>query len=821
MSMKPREVQELITKSLMSVIHEGQVFEIRILDNKRLVSGYFDYEHIGQAAAAVVPYDGRVSGIYWTLNPVMPALISRAYNRLKERAKVTTSDDQILRRVWLPIDIDAERPSGISSSDDEHNAALAKAGDIRSFLTDLGFPQPISADSGNGAHLLYRIDLPNDDDSARLVEQCLKALAQKFDDSSTTVDTSNYNASRIFKLYGTLARKGDNTPDRPHRRAQILDAPASRPEDMGIVSAEQLRSLAALYKPETPSTHHTSQIQKFDLQEWINKYGLDVSSPKPYKGGRIWIFNECPFNPDHNRGEAFIIEGTDGKIGAGCHHKSCTWDWHDLRRMVEGKTSTKAISQPAVGGRPSKKEIYNQVAQDLMGTYVFKTFLDDNSIWWYDPSEGIYRPYGDRIIHDYCVRLGEGEHFYREVAFRIRGFTHTDRSEVNKNKYLVHLNNCILNLETMTVRDFSPDVIALSKIPVDYQPGAVPKRFLEFLADITPDDNHQTEYLIQEIFGYCLYPGYPFQYGFMFVGEGRNGKGTLLTVLSRMLGEQNVAAKAPHDFRNNTDFGSLYQKKANIVGEVPATELRDTSVFKALTGGDLVEGKFLYRDPFFFRNEAKFIMAMNTVPRFSEDSFGLWRRLVVVPFERIVTNEIRNLADELTTPEMLSGILNWALVGLKRLLKNKQFTYSPPVQATRDKYEILMDPVGSFVDRCLVLDEDGVGEYGKTEIYYAYSIFCRYYKVSRIGPAHFFKSLKKHIPYHEHRIRVKDGRRTIISGILLYDPSSGKDVYPGTVIGQFFKKVVWLTPDDPMLEEFGLSIFDEGGIKKLESFEEV
>ena len=80
------------------------------------------------------------------------------------------------------------------------------------------------ADSGNGAHLLYRVDLPVDD--SRFVELSLKALAFQFDDDYVVVDVGNYNPARIWKLYGTLAAKGDSVPERPHRLAHILDAPA-------------------------------------------------------------------------------------------------------------------------------------------------------------------------------------------------------------------------------------------------------------------------------------------------------------------------------------------------------------------------------------------------------------------------------------------------------------------------------------------------------------------------------------------------------------------------------------------------------------------
>ena len=107
--------------------------------------------------------------VYATLNPVKPDLLARASNRLKPYTQTTTSNPDILHRVWLPLDFDPVRAAGISSTNDEHEAALVRAEQVRSFLAEKGWPDPIVADSGNGAHLLYAIDLPNTDKSRELV----------------------------------------------------------------------------------------------------------------------------------------------------------------------------------------------------------------------------------------------------------------------------------------------------------------------------------------------------------------------------------------------------------------------------------------------------------------------------------------------------------------------------------------------------------------------------------------------------------------------------------------------------------------------------
>lgn len=204
----------------------GDVHEIRILKAGRAgtISGYFD--SIDAAVDAVLAYDGHVPGIYYTLNPTNPALLARAANRLKERADATSSDADVIARHWLLLDFDPKRPAGISSSDAEHGRAISVACGVWDELRSAGWPDPIVADSGNGAHLLYRINAPNDATTTAKVKALLAGVADRCATADVDIDLTVYNAARITKLYGTLTCKGDSTPARPHRRSLILEAPA-------------------------------------------------------------------------------------------------------------------------------------------------------------------------------------------------------------------------------------------------------------------------------------------------------------------------------------------------------------------------------------------------------------------------------------------------------------------------------------------------------------------------------------------------------------------------------------------------------------------
>ncbi|WP_236013073.1 hypothetical protein [Heyndrickxia sporothermodurans] len=331
-----KTTEEIIMESLAVLRKNVEVTELRILKTtKGTVSGYFsDYQELADVAGE---YDGKVPAIYFTLNPTKTDLLSRAANRIVQRAKNTTTDADIECRRWFPIDFDPVRPAGISSTEEEHQSAHTRAKEVQRFLTERGWSEPIVADSGNGAHLLYPIDLPNDDESTMLVKTALEALDFQFSNESVNVDKGIFNAARIWKLYGTMACKGDHTDERPHRLSQIL----SCPEELKEVSVEQLKSLAALcptMQTKSKSASKKSNTEEgFNLEEFIEQHELDVAFSAPWqKDATKYVLSTCPWNESHTNKSAFIIQFKNGGIAAGCHHNSCSEEnWQTLRKKFE------------------------------------------------------------------------------------------------------------------------------------------------------------------------------------------------------------------------------------------------------------------------------------------------------------------------------------------------------------------------------------------------------------------------------------------------------------------------------------------------------
>ena len=252
MSERPTAAEDIV-RWLRLVVEPGSVVEFRALncvDNPNYppftVSGYFDPDYLEDLARAAMEWTSKAEGCYVTINPVKPDLLARASNRVIRKPKHTTTDADIVRRVGIVFDADPRRPAGISATDEEKALAHERIDRLVSHLAACGWPDPILADSGNGFHARYKVDLPAG--NGGLVERVLKAASARFTDEQVEIDAKLANASRIIKLYGTMSRKGDSTPDRPHRPTQV----SSIPSDFTVVPVELLEAFAAEAEPALP-----------------------------------------------------------------------------------------------------------------------------------------------------------------------------------------------------------------------------------------------------------------------------------------------------------------------------------------------------------------------------------------------------------------------------------------------------------------------------------------------------------------------------------------------------------------------------------------
>lgn len=309
-----------------------ELVEVRIVDNayKRTYSGYFT--DVDTLLNEIRKYDN--CNIYFTLNAINPACYDREqHDRIVTKPKSTTSDNDIVGRDWILIDIDTKKPSDTNSTDEEKEMAKEVVNNVFKFLRDEGFEKPVVCDSGNGFHLLYKIAMKNSNENTTICKEFLQVLDMLFSNPNVEIDCTTHNASRVCKLYGTFSRKGSNTKKRPQRESKILRIP----DEVKITPNEYFAKVAAMLpKPEQPSKSNYYSNEKFDLEAFLNKHHISVRNIVRTSSFTKYILDECPFNSSHRAPDSAIFEMSNGGLGFKCLHSSCSqYTWKDFRLKFE------------------------------------------------------------------------------------------------------------------------------------------------------------------------------------------------------------------------------------------------------------------------------------------------------------------------------------------------------------------------------------------------------------------------------------------------------------------------------------------------------
>ena len=360
----------------------GQVIELRALECRKgggrphTESGYFDTDHLVEMAKAAGDLSPFCKAVYCTFNGLRPELIHRRANRTDwANEGELTKDKHVLTRLWLLIDLDPVRDSLISASQAEKEHARQLAEEVERFLREMGWPEPILADSGNGYHLYYRIDLPAVDGG--LVARILKKLARQFDRPEAKVDQTVFNAAQITKFPGTLARKGDNTKDRPHRRAELLRLPGEPTSalDILIVSRELLERVGGkessavttnpTHDPQKNPSPASRASSRLKIPDWLTEQGVGFRIKDGVDGlGRTtYVLTCCPFDSSHADPDACVMQDAEGKLSAKCFHNTCAGrGWQEFKKALgepkahhyDPPRSKKKKSKPTTAqGKPS------------------------------------------------------------------------------------------------------------------------------------------------------------------------------------------------------------------------------------------------------------------------------------------------------------------------------------------------------------------------------------------------------------------------------------------------------------------------------------
>jgi len=747
-----------ILRGLKVYHRQGDTFEIRIPDAGKVktISGYFT--DLSAAADATL---GRADefAVYVTINPTNPRLIARANNRLKPYAKSTTSDTDITKLNWLPMDGDPPRPAGISSTDEEHALSIKKCAEIRDWLVSNGWPANafVRVDSGNGGYLLARIELENTTENHGLVERCLKALDYLYSDEGFTVDTTSANPARILRVPGTMNAKGDEVGDMKHRMAQILEAPDS----YEVVPRVLLEALAAMLpEPEGVSRPtHNAGGAVFDPVAYCQAHNILVHHTKPWtdKSGAkctVAVLEQCIFNPGHHL-SAVIIGWPNGMRSYRCRHNSCLGKhWADAKEIIEpsdvhqehsaqetktAKTAgdladfpkledlTKATKRmlrinpdtgfaepdPITGEVDIPKRTLSPAksAQAVTKYMPLRISLTDTKVepklWkcdgkiWTSDGEWHVKNLIDSVAGDLSYLKG-----LQETLRRIRGISAT--VTFDRDPFLFPALDKVIDLKTGVVRDYQQDDYityqygaAVEDPSADYRPVLWALcSSAQDPRDVLTNLDIATAACIRQALDVII----------QLIGPGANGKGIFERILTALCTAGRVAAITLAEAKaSRFGPGAVLGKDIWILSEVEDVKYA-INLLKKVATGERMDSDVKYGDRIQGKPHVLPILDCNIAVDFGDDSWGRERRIVKLDYPHTfdytpgTRRKDPHLEEKVTSPSALAGLLRIIAARAPFLCESRRIYSRKRPEDMAAEYKRQQDSLKYFCEDCLTTE---------------------------------------------------------------------------------------------------------------------
>lgn len=364
------------------------------------------------------------------------------------------------------------------------------------------------------------------------------------------------------------------------------------------------------------------------------------------------------------------------------------------------------------------KEIYLDIAYNLMSRYTFKVLNDTREILVYNEETGVYSPEKGKILQFIHKELREEStpQAERDIMHHIIAACMFDRSEIcgavrvkeckechQIISMQLHVQNGWLDLETLQLFPHTPDIISTSTLAVHYNKNAVAGQFIKIMKEALPREYCM---LFIKTIGNLLVPDCRFEKITYCVGKGHNRKSTLVkAVVLGILGKANFCNIPPQAFaKDRFAAADLDGKIANVVFDLEAYKITDAGVLKTVISGDPIRVQRKYGQPYTIRPIAKHIMIANDIPETDDNTHGYWRRQNVIPFYTTF-EEDRNIETRLSTDSERSGILNLMICGMRKLLQDGFDEID--VEKVRRLYEYNGLTVREFLENeCIINIED-------------------------------------------------------------------------------------------------------------------
>ncbi len=415
----------------------------------------------------------------------------------------------------------------------------------------------------------------------------------------------------------------------------------------------------------------------------------------------------------------------------------------------------------------NKKDAMHQIAIYLIQKHNIKTIRGIKSRELFIYKDGIYTPNEDILKRDIRIMLEEQSttHFIKEIIDAIKDLTAIDRNNFEVNPDLINFNNGVFDIKTGELKGHDPKYLFLTKFPINYDKDARFPKIKKFLSQtLSPEDI----LIIQEWFGYVLYRVYFLKKAIIFVGEGDTGKTTLLNLLIKFIGIENVSGVSLQKISSDKFAAAhFHNKHVNIYDDLSSNDVNDNGAFKIATGGGLITGERKFGDQFQFQNYSKLTFACNEIPDVKnvgdEAYFSRW---IIVHFRNEVAKPDKFLITKITKEQELSGLLNFALKGLKRLIKKHDFSYSKESHEIKTEMQLAGSVLANFAKDCL---EISLGDFiSKDEMYESAAKYARSKHLTPPSKTILGRKLRNYADY------IDDGKRSKIN------PETGK---PGQITG--------------------------------------
>ena len=328
------------------------------------------------------------------------------------------------------------------------------------------------------------------------------------------------------------------------------------------------------------------------------------------------------------------------------------------------------------------------------------------------------------------------EHFKIEALMRDDPYADPDKVQINLRNGTYEVNAGVRQLV-----DFKNTDNLFHQLHFDYDPKAVAPMFNTYLNQVLPDP--QSQAVLAEYMGYIFTrtSTLKLEKALLLYGSGANGKSVFYDIMCGMLGWENFSSYTLNSLTNENGYyrAKIEKKLVNYCSEI--SNKQDVELFKMLASGEPIEARLPYKDPFIMMNYAKLVFNCNSLPKEVEATNAFFRRLIIIPFTQTIPEEQQDhyLAKKIICAE-LSGVLNWVLDGLDRLLQQQRFSECDATKNAIAKYKKDSDSVQVFLDEFKYKKSDE--RYVKqNELYMHYSKFCKFGGLHPLGIVNFGKRI--------------------------------------------------------------------------------